>query len=439
MMMHKNLRIVCAFLLLLIGTLAFSADDNTRVYLPPFYESVIKMAPNGKLGQIIQKESISTSIQGAQAWRIAFVSSDYAERKTISTGILVAPIGPAPKEGRPVVAWAHGTTGTAQNCGPSQLPNPAQPLNEYFLIGGNSGTDYGMPAVERFIKDGYVIVAADYQGLGGGGKHQYMVSGTQARDAINSIRAAGDMKEVGAGKKALIYGWSQGGGTVLAAASSPEYIAKKGTAFDDIELVGFVALAPPDVSATIANPPQDKASADKYIDGLVQAFSGDVMGFAHLSMTFWALPNGFSNLHLEDVFTAEGSKAINQIYTGKCVHAAVDTISYNFGSTYKTLMNTQPKNSLAWAKAIYESGVKKVKPVAPVTIYWGTKDTAVPPLMGKLYQEQMCKLGGNVARIQLQGEQTHYTTPPVAEPLFAPWVEDRFAGKVAQNGCLGIQ
>ena len=144
MMMHKNLRIVCAFLLLLIGTLAFSADDNTRVYLSPFYESVIKMAPNGKLGQIIQKESISTSIQGAQAWRIAFVSSDYAERKTISTGILVAPIGPAPKEGRPVVAWAHGTTGTAQNCGPSQLPNPAQPLNEYFLIGGNSGTDLSL-------------------------------------------------------------------------------------------------------------------------------------------------------------------------------------------------------------------------------------------------------------------------------------------------------
>ncbi len=438
-MMNKKLKPLYVFLMSCASTLAFSAGDNTHVYLPPFYEAVMKMTPNGKLGQVIKKESISTSIQGAQAWRIAFISSDFAERKTISTGVLVAPVGPAPKEGRPVLAWAHGTTGTAQNCGPSQLPNPAQPLNEYFLIGGNSGTDYGMPAAERFIKDGYVIVATDYQGLGGGGKHQYMVSGTQARDAINSIRAAGDMKEVGAGKKALMYGWSQGGGTVLAAASSPDYIALKGTAFDDIQLLGFVALAPPDVSATITAVPNDQASADKYIDGLMQAFSGDVMGFAHLSMTFWALPNGFSNLQLEDIFTTEGAKAINQIYTGKCVHAAVDTINYNFGSTYKTLLNAQPKNSLAWAKAIYESGVKKVKPVAPVTIYWGTKDTAVPPFMGKLYQEQMCKLGANVARTQLPGEQTHYTTPPVAEPLFAPWVEDRFAGKQAQNGCVGIQ
>lgn len=58
--------------------------------------------------------------------------------------------------------------------------------------------------------------------------------------------------------------------------------------------------------------------------------------------------------------------------------------------------------------------------------------------MGKLYQEQMCKLGANVGRTQLQGEQTHYTTPPVSEPLFVPWVEDRFAGKQVPNGCVGI-
>ena len=125
-MMNKNLNLICVFLLSLMSPLAFSAGDSTRVYLPAFYESVMKMAPNGKLGQIIKMESISTSVQGAQAWRIAFISSDFADKKTISTGILVAPIGSAPKGGRPVVAWAHGTTGTAQNCGPSQLPNPVE-------------------------------------------------------------------------------------------------------------------------------------------------------------------------------------------------------------------------------------------------------------------------------------------------------------------------
>jgi hypothetical protein len=134
--MNKNCRPIAAFILCCVSALAFSADDNTRVYLPAFYESVMKMAPNGKLGQVIKKEAISTSVKDAQAWRIAFISSDLAGRKTISTGIIVAPTGPAPQAGRPVLAWAHGTTGTAQNCGPSQLPNPVQPLNEYFLMSG---------------------------------------------------------------------------------------------------------------------------------------------------------------------------------------------------------------------------------------------------------------------------------------------------------------
>ena len=34
--------------------------------------------------------------------------------------------------GRPVLAWSHGATGTAENCGPSQVVDPAQDLNEYL-------------------------------------------------------------------------------------------------------------------------------------------------------------------------------------------------------------------------------------------------------------------------------------------------------------------
>jgi hypothetical protein len=104
------------------------------------------------------------------------------------------------------MAWAHGTTGTAQSCGPSQVLNPAVSLNQYFLVNGNSWTDYGLPNLEAFIKEGYVVVGTDYQGLGGGGRHQYVVSATQGRDAINSVRAVGSMPETGAGKKAVMYG-----------------------------------------------------------------------------------------------------------------------------------------------------------------------------------------------------------------------------------------
>jgi hypothetical protein len=165
---------------------------------PAFYETASKIQPQGELGRIVSQEQVQTSVAGAQAWRIAYVSSDMQGRP------VVAPAGQPPTIGRPIMAWAHGTTGTAQNCGPSQLLNPAQELNEYFLMNGDSWTDYGLPTVDAFIRQGYVVVASDYQGLGGGGRHQYAVAATQARDVINSIRAASDVKPSGAGKKEIV-------------------------------------------------------------------------------------------------------------------------------------------------------------------------------------------------------------------------------------------
>ena len=93
--------------------------------LPSFYEAASKIMPQGNLGQIVSQEAIATSVAGARAWRIAYVSSDMSDRKTIVTALVVAPVGEPPVDGRPIMAWAHGTTGTAQNCGPSQVVNPA--------------------------------------------------------------------------------------------------------------------------------------------------------------------------------------------------------------------------------------------------------------------------------------------------------------------------
>lgn len=281
-----------------------------------------------------------------------------------------------------------------------------------------------------------MVVATDYQGLGGGGKHQYVVSATQGRDAINAIRAAGVVKETGAGKKALIYGWSQGGGTTIAAASSGEYIAQKGTAFDDIELVGFVAMAPPDF-ATIA--PKDgitEASAENMLDGFAKTFSNNVFNFTHLAMNLWATQAAYpEKLQLSDLYTDEGTKAVNEIMSNKCVHVASDTLTYTYGDQYGALMKAKVSNAKAWADAIVAGSVPKTKPVAPVIVYWGTDDTVVPPVMGDLYREQMCKMGANVTRVQLAGKITHFGTPAASQPLYLPWVKDRFAGKPLENGC----
>lgn len=429
----KTSRVVIAALGLLAGV---SCAQAAEVALAPFYQKAAMLKAEGPLGTVVAKEAVATAIPNAEAWRIVYVSSDVRGKPTLSSGLVIAPRGDAPAEGRPILAWAHGTTGTAQNCGPSQVNDPAQDLNEYFLIGGTSWTDFGVPAASQFIAKGYVLVATDYQGLGaGGGAHQYAVGATQGRDVINSVRAVGSLGLSGAGKKAAVYGWSQGGGATIAAASLGDYIAQTGTAFDGVSFVGFVAMAPDDLAVTMPPGATGAEGAQKALSTLTTQFGGNVFNFAHLAMFLWAMPQAFPELKLTDVFTDEGTKALNEVFTKKCMHAGADTISFSYPSNFMSLMKPTPDNAEAWGKAMLEGSVEPKPPVAPVAIFFGDKDTTLPPIMGKLYREQMCGLGGNVSRTQLPGEQNHFTTPPVSEQFFVPWIDDRFAGKPLENGC----
>ncbi|TAK73194.1 MAG: lipase, partial [Gammaproteobacteria bacterium] len=333
-------------------------------------------------------------------------------------------------------AWAHGTTGTAQSCGPSQILNPTQPLNQYFLMNGNSWTDFGIPAVESFIKSGYVIVATDYQGLGGGGKHQYTVSISQAHDVINSIRAVTQLKEAGAGSKAIVYGWSQGGGATITAAGLNDYVQTNDSVNNHFELIGFVAMAPYDVAVAFPDNIKSNAQATSYMQKLSDSFGTNVFNFTHYAQNLWGMAAAFPELKLDDVLTPEGVQVVNDVMARKCMHVASDTINFAYGKTYKQLLKKNITHAMAWVEANRKSSVPPVKPMAPVIIYWGTEDKTVPPVMGKLYYEQMCKLGGNLTRVQLPGKQSHFTTPGSAEPFYVKWIADRFAGIPATNGCV---
>ena len=423
---------------LTVTALLVAAPAQTaEVSLAPFYQKVTQMKAAGPLGTVIAKEKIKTKIPGADAWRIAYISSDLFDKPTISTGLVIAPTGKAPKGGRPILAWSHGTTGTAQNCGPSQVLDPAQDLNLYFMIGGTSWTDFGLPAATDFIKQGYVLVATDYQGLGGGGKHEYAIAATNGRDLINSARAAGSMGLSSGSKKVAFYGWSQGGGSVIAAASSTAYIKQKNTAFDDMDVVGAVSMAPDALSGMIPKEAlADPAAAAKTWQGMVALFADSIFNFSHFAMNVWAMDGVFPGIKMTDVFTADGAKTINAIQATKCMHAGADTYVFNVGDKYKDMFNPQPMNLQAWLKAIVDGSTPNDKPVAPVQLFWGDKDTVMPPIQSEIYQKQKCAIGGNVTRIHLPGAN-HFTTPGLAQPMFTQWIKDRFDGKPAPDGCKG--
>ncbi|MEA1146259.1 hypothetical protein U8M64_28080, partial [Klebsiella pneumoniae] len=66
------------------------------------------------------------------------------------SGALFVPKGTPPVGGWPLMAWAHGTVGSADRCAPSL--NERSPRDTRYL--------------NYWLDQGYAIVATDYQGLG---------------------------------------------------------------------------------------------------------------------------------------------------------------------------------------------------------------------------------------------------------------------------------
>ena len=117
------------------------------------------------------------------------------------------------------------------------------------------------------------------------------------------------------------------------------------------------------------------------------------------------------------------------------MHVVPDTLKFNYSSNFMKLVKPNPINTLAWSEAFVKGSIAQEKPSAPVQVYFGSADTTVPPPMHLAYQEQICKLGGNIGRTQLPEAQDHFTTPSVAEPYYLQWIKDRMAGKPLANAC----
>jgi len=97
--------------------------------------------------------------EGARAYRVLYRSTGLNDEPIAVSGAIIFPDGPAPAQGRDVVAWAHPTTGVAEQCAPTRLPD---------LSGNIAGLD-------EMLEHGYVVAATDYPGLGSMGTHPYLI------------------------------------------------------------------------------------------------------------------------------------------------------------------------------------------------------------------------------------------------------------------------
>ncbi|MEE8099343.1 MAG: hypothetical protein V3T13_05360, partial [Hyphomicrobium sp.] len=110
---------ICATVAFFISGLA--ASSAGPITLGDVSESEIR---NAKPGQIIRVwPQVGGAPQNAKAYRILYRSTGLNGEPIAVSGAIIFPEGKAPRGGRPVIAWAHPTTGVVNRCAPTLLPD----------------------------------------------------------------------------------------------------------------------------------------------------------------------------------------------------------------------------------------------------------------------------------------------------------------------------
>jgi alpha-beta hydrolase superfamily lysophospholipase len=377
-------------------------------YNPP------KTLPKGAHGKLIWARRVPAP-KGAIAWKVLYKSRIVGGKTVAVSGLVIAPTGKAPKGGRPVVAWAHGTLGGARSCAPSIPNNPARNLRDYYTYDDPDFIDVGVPALTKFLKAGDVVTATDYQGLGGPGVHQYTVGRTEANNVVDSVKAAAQLPGVDPGKRVVTLGWSQGGGAAIFTGQQAEAAYAK-----PLKVIGIAALAPaanngPDLTRQVQSGPTN--SIFPYVTAVQQL----------------NLIRGYSAAYGLDpatVVTPAGMPVLHALNVECTVHLGdvLQELNVNVLTLFK-----YPFPQALVTRA-YQNTAGQQTTVAPVLTMQGTNDAVVNPYGTDQYIQRACQFRQPIEYTMYPGA-THQTIPFVSMNEYVPWIAARFAGKPAPSNC----
>lgn len=372
-----------------------SAVERNRRYqarIAPFYEPPKDFAAT-PVGTVLRKESMDVSIAGARGLRVLYRSEDSTGRATVSSGMVFVPTAPAPAGGRPVLAWAHGTVGMGDTCAPSRTLNP----------------EASFTWAAQAIRAGYVITATDYAGLGTPGTEHYLVGADEARDVVNSVRAARTISGT-ANPQWVVYGHSQGGHAALWTGTVARTYAP------ELDLVAVAAAAPAAELAPLLR--LQRSSAVAWIIGPEVAA---------------AWPLVYPDLDVNAVLTSEGRRfgpGIAQrciATTGAIEGLALQEIG---GRYFARDPGTQPD----WQRALADQTPPPLPADLPVLVGQGLADTVVlPPTTARL-EQRWCAAGSRLT-VDWIGTLQHVPAGNAVGPLAIPFFEQRLAGAPAGTTC----
>lgn len=365
---------------------AFAAD---AFYAPP--KDITRFAP----GEIIRSEPVSPAPPHARAWKLLYASTGLQGERIAVSGVVIVPLGNPPSGGRPIVAWAHPTTGIAQSCAPS-----LRGTKLYATI----------PGLDDLISRGYVVAATDYAGLGTPGPHPYLIGASEGYALLDSVRAARKWTSE-AGAQFVAWGHSQGGQAALFAGQlAPKYAP-------ELTLAGVAAISPP-----------------TDLPDLLRHFAGESAGRA---VAAYAL-NAWSQVYELSLDGVVKASAIGSVRAVGRLCAETTLQSYVIALNALPLRSEFVEPSLytvsPWDGLLAANRPSLAVDGAPVFIAQGTADRLVLPSVTLGFARAECKNGAKVLYEPLAGVGHDQAGVQSASDAIA-WIAARFAGKPPEDSC----
>lgn len=376
--------------------LAAWAVTNERAQAQPLFYRAAPQEIGGRPGSLIRAEPYLLGPANARAHRVLYRSTGLRNEPIAVSGVVIVPDTPMPDGGRPVVAWAHPTSGVVPHCAPSLA---------LFLFQQIQG-------LREMIARGFVVVATDYPGLGTPGPHPYLVGVSEGRAVLDSVRAARQIPGVGPVRAFTVWGHSQGGHAALYAA-----LLARGYA-PDLRLLGVAAAAPATDLAT-----------------LMQDDFGTAGGKSLTAMTLWSWAQVYG-APIDRVVDPAAMPAVDRL-ANECIESIFDLIVRRRSErplertflTVNDIATTQP-----WRALLLRNTPGPLPRGTPVFLAQGTTDNVVLPPVTFRYMRTLCAAGSPVRLVMLPGLGHGFIARDSAAQA-VDWMADRFAGAPPPNDC----
>ena len=349
-----------------------------------------------KPGSLLRSEPLKNVKlpQGMRGWRILYTTTLNDTTAATAVATVFAPIHP-PAGRRPVITWEHGTTGLLQRCMPSLTSEPT----------------LGIPALDRVVRAGWVIVATDYSFAEKGGPLPFLIGEGEARAALDSVRAAHQMRELALDPRTVVWGHSQGGHAALwTGIIGPRYAP-------DVNIAGVVAIAP---AANMARILELNPAVDKLLGPYLAA----------------SYSRFYPDLIFEQAVLAPAQTAAREM-AGLCSvlppedPQRITALSKTFeGGVLATATNK------ALASHLAENAPLQLIP-APLLVVQGLEDIIVSSPATDQYVERRCDATQRLEYWTFAGFGHHTIVQPDSplEARLAGWTAARFANEPQQDEC----